>query len=102
MSFNGFAKEYKFGDKGPGGGYIFFVNYNHQYPGFTYLEAAPGNASDLITWRYETGMLIGLQDWDKHAVGRGRANTDAMLSNCHSGAAYSANEYSTRSTSHGD
>jgi hypothetical protein len=29
------------GDKGPGGGWIFFVDEKDRYPGFTYLEAAP-------------------------------------------------------------
>jgi len=31
----------KIGAVGPGGGWIFFVDYNDQYPDFTYLEAAP-------------------------------------------------------------
>jgi hypothetical protein len=29
------------GSRGPGGGLIFYVDYNDQYPGFNYLEAAP-------------------------------------------------------------
>lgn len=32
------------GRKGPGGGLIFYVDYNDQYPGFNYLEAAPTDA----------------------------------------------------------
>ena len=32
------------GVKGPGGGLIFFVDYNNQYPDFNYLEAAPADA----------------------------------------------------------
>jgi hypothetical protein len=32
---------YKIGDTGPGGGHIFFVDYNDQYSGLNYLEAAP-------------------------------------------------------------
>jgi hypothetical protein len=32
---------YKIGETGPGGGLIFFVDYNDQYAGFNYLEAAP-------------------------------------------------------------
>ncbi|CAB4571777.1 unannotated protein [freshwater metagenome] len=32
------------GVKGPGGGLIFFVDYDNQYPDFDYLEAAPSNA----------------------------------------------------------
>lgn len=31
----------KIGSTGPGGGIIFFVDYNDQYAGFNYLEAAP-------------------------------------------------------------
>ncbi len=34
----------KIGTKGPGGGWIFFVDYNDQFSGFDYLEAAPTGA----------------------------------------------------------
>ena len=35
---------YKIGDTGPGGGLIFFVDYNDEYATYDYLEAAPTDA----------------------------------------------------------
>jgi hypothetical protein len=35
---------YKIGDTGPGGGIIFFVDYNDEYATYDYLEAAPTDA----------------------------------------------------------
>jgi hypothetical protein len=99
---NGFT--YKIGATGPGGGYIFFVDNFDQYPGFTYLEAAPEDASAGIAWCNETTTSIFAgNEWDAiAAVGRGRANTDAMLRVCSSGAARAADNYTTGSTQAGD
>jgi hypothetical protein len=95
---------YKIGARGPGGGFIFFVDYYDQYPGFTYLEAAPTDAATFIVWCNDTSNSIpGVSGWDANAVGRGRANTNAMLQACSfGGAASAANNYSTASTVPGD
>jgi len=98
---------FKIGDRGPGGGFIFFVDYNDQYPGFTYLEAAPTDAPPTDTsgdvWCNDTTTSIpGTTGWDANAVGRGRANTNAMLLACSSGAARDADNYATPSTAAGD
>jgi hypothetical protein len=94
---------YKIGDRGPGGGFIFFVDYHDQYPGFTYLEAAPTEASDFESWCSDTNNSIpGAAEWAANAVGRGRANTNAMLQVCSFGAAIDANNYTTDSTRAGD
>ena len=38
----------KIGAVGPGGGWIFFVDYNDEYTGFDYLEAAPDDILGLV------------------------------------------------------
>lgn len=83
---------YKVGDAGPGGGIIFYVDYFDQYPGFTYLEAAPGDLQSL--WCDKTGTSIpGVSGWAANAVGRGEANTQAMQTVCTRGAAHAAAAY---------
>lgn len=87
----------KVGDTGPGGGPIFFVDYHGEYRGFDYLEAAPASAEADMgpqPWcNAPLGTLIGVNDWAANAVGRGQANTNAMLGVCASGAANAADAY---------
>ena len=97
----------KIGTKGPGGGWIFFVDYNDQFSGFDYLEAAPANISSP-SWCnnssssiYSPGLTVS-EYWAIRGVGKGRANTNAMLLACSSGAANQANSYSTATTVAGD
>jgi len=72
----------KIGAIGPGGGLIFFVDYNDQYVGFNYLEIAPLTcqsptplmwSSDLVR---AVNTVIGLLPMQ---VGSGQANTTAIL-----------------------
>jgi len=87
--------KYKVGAPGPGGGFIFFVDYYDQYPGFTYLEAAPTDIPD-ISWCDKTDTSIpAIGGWAGNTVGKGRANTIAMLGYCTSGAANEADKYFT-------
>lgn len=70
----------KIGMTGPGGGAIYFVDYNDQYAGFNYLEAAPKSCEALKTWSSDTtNSLIAVNGWAARAVGSGQANTTAML-----------------------
>ena len=72
----------KIGMTGPGGGTIFFVDYNDQYPGFNYLEAAPKLCEDQKAWSSDTThSLLAVNGWAARAVGSGQANTTAMLAN---------------------
>jgi len=73
----------KVGVQGPGGGTIFFVDYNDQYAGFNYLEAAPKSCeSGLIAWSSDsTHSVVAVTGWAARAVGSGQANTTAMLAN---------------------
>ena len=73
----------KVGMTGPGGGLIFFVDYNDQYANLNYLEAAPfACESSPLAWSSDTThWLAGVDDWQYRAVGRGQANTTVMMSN---------------------
>ena len=91
----------KIGAVGPGGGWIFFVDYNDEYP-FNYLEAAPTDIS-AVAWCNNTNTSISaVAGWSANAVGRGKANTTAMSGVCTSGAANSALAYFTLTTQAGD
>ena len=83
----------KIGAIGPGGGLIFFVDYNDQYAGFNYLEAAPTDLLGTYAWRPTTGSVEGASGWPARAVGRGLANTNAIVSGQTSGAAFAADNY---------
>jgi len=71
----------KIGMVGPGGGPIFFVDYQDQYPGFNYLEAAPTACiGSSLTWSSDTSnSLAAVAGWGSRAIGTGQANTNAML-----------------------
>ena len=72
----------KIGMTGPGGGAIFFVDYNDQYAGFNYLEAAPSSCEATKAWSSDTThSLVAVKGWAARAVGSGQANTTAMLAN---------------------
>jgi hypothetical protein len=85
----------KIGAVGPGGGWIFFVDYNDQYPGFTYLEAAPAD-TPYVAWCSNTSTSIAAAaGWAGNAVGKGRENTTAMNGVCTTGANKLAEDYYT-------
>lgn len=89
---------------GPGGGTIFFVDSNNDFPGFTYLEAAPGGWNNLSTkadptlgWCNDTTHIIqkATDSWISRSVGSGKANTAAMQLSCTAGAAIAVKEFNT-------
>ena len=71
----------KIGMRGPGGGHIFFVDYNDQYTGFDYLEAAPSSCEGTaMAWSSDTTYsLVAVNGWAARAVGAGKANSAAMI-----------------------
>lgn len=94
----------KIGMTGPGGGFVFFIDYFDQYPSFcadgvphcNYLEAAPADVETAgnftAPWCNLHGTLLNLNTWSNRAVGAGRTNTLRMLDTsqpdfCTSGAA---------------
>jgi len=90
---------YKIGSRGPGGGWIFFVDLYDQYPGFTYLEAAPTDIAAVPWCNNSTTSIPAVGGWAGNAVGKGQANTTAMLGVCTSGAAKAADLYLTATKS---
>lgn len=82
--------DYRVGDQGPGGGVIFFVDRDDQFPHFDYLEAAPDDLGDHV-WCNRTNVSIS--GAKARAVGKGQANTRAMLRMCNAGAAQAATGY---------
>ena len=69
----------KIGAIGPGGGLIFFVDYNDQYAGFNYLEAAPISCEGTSkTWSSANTAVTAVRGWAARAVGAGPANTTAI------------------------
>ena len=102
----------KIGMTGPGGGIIFFVDYNDQYVGLNYLEAAPQGWSDGLSnvnlggitgetagtatvdpkmkWCSDTSSLLGLNAWSNSAVGVGATNTATADTTCAGGAIQAA------------
>jgi hypothetical protein len=110
----------KIGMTGPGGGLIFFVDYNDQYAGLNYLEAAPvgwGNGitvneggltgettgsstlDPLMKWCSNTSSLLGLNAWSNSAVGAGASNTSTADTTCTGGAIQAASDYAGGSKS---
>jgi hypothetical protein len=103
----------KVGMTGPGGGIIFFVDYDDQYTSLDYLEAAPmgwGNSVPVnvggvsgettgsatvdprMKWCSENTYL-GLGEWANYAVGAGRSNTSTADTTCTGGAIQAAADY---------
>lgn len=82
--------DYQIGDRGPGGGVIFFVDRDDQFPQFDYLEAAPDDVGGHA-WCNRTKVSIPAAKG--RAVGRGKINTRALLRVCASGAAHAAVAY---------
>lgn len=86
---------YKVGEIGSGGGVIFFVDTKNQYPSFMYLEAAPLDLPGTYIWCSDSSHAIAtLSEPTGVSIGRGLANTNAMLAACSSGAANAVHQYS--------
>lgn len=90
--------EYKVGDTGPGGGIIFFVDRYDEYPGFTYLEAAPEQQPKSTWCDVNTAINIGAVGM-AGSIGSGQVNTANMVNACQSGAGNIADNYSTQTAS---
>ena len=70
---------YKIGETGPGGGFIFFVDYNDIYPSLDYLEAAPPSCEAARKWASDFFHVPGTLGWNSRGIGRGYANTIAIV-----------------------
>ncbi|NBO33701.1 MAG: DUF1566 domain-containing protein [Actinobacteria bacterium] len=89
----------KIGMTGPGGGPVFFIDYQDQYASFCatgdcyYLEASPADVGAAQAWCSDTTNSIGLTAWSNSAVGAGRTNTTTADTTCTSGAIQTAVDY---------
>ena len=105
---------YKIGDTGPGGGTIFFVDYNDVYTSLDYLEAAPMGWGNGITvnqggltgettgsstvdptmfWCSKKTTLLGINTLANSAVGAGAINTLTAEAMCEGGAFRAITDY---------
>jgi len=93
---------YSVGDVGPGGGKVFYVAARPQYWG-RYLEAAPTDYQVIGVPRMVPWGCQGTFMATATAIGTGKANTSAILTNCKTPgiAADVANKYSTRTAGAG-
>lgn len=77
---NGIA--YNLRDRGPAGGWIFYINPNYKTDGWRYLEAAPEDQSNSSNW-INSGSSPNPQTTEngntKSIIGSGIANTDAII-----------------------
>jgi DUF1680 family protein len=73
------SREFKAGDVGPAGGYIFYVNPNYAKDGWRYLEAAPFDQSAGAKWGGFRTLIPGARGT---AVGTGKQNTLDMIAAC--------------------
>ncbi len=71
-------KEYKIGDKGPGGGLVFYDKGNSSN-GWRYLEAAPKDQSAKAEWGCYKKSIPGAKGTD---IGTGKENTNAIIKDC--------------------
>ncbi|MBU3704716.1 MAG: hypothetical protein FGM42_10165, partial [Ilumatobacteraceae bacterium] len=86
----------RIGDEGPGGGTVFLLDTNNQYPDLDFMEIAPADASSSATWcPYTAGSAATAT-----GVGSGAANSTAMLAASAScAAAAAADGYATNTQS---
>lgn len=67
---------YKVGDRGPAGGWIFYINPDYKGDGWRYLEAAPADLSGLCDWGSDNQVISGAYGT---AIGTGKQNTMAII-----------------------
>jgi hypothetical protein len=68
---------YELRDRGPAGGWIFYINPNYKEDGWRYLEAAPEDQGTNIKWSPDSVAIgVSAQGVD---VGTGAANTSAIV-----------------------
>ena len=82
------------GDIGPGGGRVFFVDTNDEYPGVDYLEAAPNDVASSTWCDYQNS---GQYSYGPENANIGMYNMQAVLNTCTSGAARAAAAYTNNS-----
>jgi hypothetical protein len=72
-------RDYKVGDTGPSGGWVFYENPNYAKDGWRYLEAAPVDQSAGAKWGCFRTPTTGARGT---AIGTGKQNTQDILTVC--------------------
>lgn len=95
----------KIGMTGPGGGPVFYIDYQDQFASFcaggvdcNYLEASPTDVDEAgnnftSAWCSNVSSLQNFDAWRYRAIGAGRANTISLDITCSSGAVQVASDY---------
>ena len=73
MLYANWKESFALGDRGPAGGYIFYINSNAANDGWTYLEAASADLDEEYTWGSDGSYST------KTAIGTGKSNTKALI-----------------------
>ncbi|HOP65340.1 MAG TPA: hypothetical protein PK906_18320 [Spirochaetota bacterium] len=80
---DGSAAKYKIGDKGPAGGWIFYINPNYKKDGWRYIETAPEDfvGDGDVQWGCyrDRRSIAGAKGT---AVGTGKSNSNAIIKGC--------------------
>jgi hypothetical protein len=76
------SKKYNLRDRGPAGGWIFYINPNAKTDGWKYLEVASSDQSAAYLWSPASGVA-----GTGTAIGSGSANTTAIIAVFNSGTA---------------
>ena len=76
------GRTYSLRERGPGGGWIFYINPNYKADGWRYLEAAPEDQSTGKIW-INSGSAPDpqstLNGYTTTSIGAGKANTEAVI-----------------------
>jgi len=72
---------YNLRDRGPAGGWIFYINPNYKKDGWRYLEAATEdmNGGSSVTWSSNTSNYANGISALPGDIGKGKSNTDAII-----------------------
>ena len=73
------GRVYNLRDRGPAGGWIFYINPNYKADGWRYLEAAPEDQSVSAAWSNIGGAYVSNGSVLPAAIGSGKANTEAII-----------------------
>ncbi|MBN1499744.1 MAG: hypothetical protein JW982_06310 [Spirochaetes bacterium] len=87
------GKVYNLRDRGPAGGWIFYINPNWEADGWRYLEAAPEDQSTGTAWSTPINNTTGATGT---GIGTGKSNTIAIINATSSSAAKNCADYTYR------
>lgn len=81
---------YKLGDRGPAGGWIFYINPNWKTDGWRYLEAAPEDQCTVQVWWSPINITPNPATKDGFGKGYGDINTTTIIAAAGNSGTYAA------------